>query len=73
MLGPLPLLHRMVVVAAVLAVFVGLGLWMGLESSAPVVLLSGTTFGVLSGGLVSWLVVHDSHERGGPHLGGPRS
>ena len=71
-LGPLPLLHRTAVVSAVLVVFVGLGVWMGLAPAVPVLILTGAVFGVLSGALVSWLVVHDPHDPRGPHLRPPR-
>ncbi|WP_162599827.1 hypothetical protein [Nocardioides solisilvae] len=62
MLGPLPRLHQLVVVATALAVFVGLGVWAGVLDSVPVLVSGGASLGVLLGTLSAWLLVHEPHD-----------
>lgn len=61
MLGPLPRLHQVAVVATALAVFVGLGVWAGVLESVPVLVTGGATLGVLVGAVTAWLLVHEPH------------
>ena len=63
MLGPLPPLHRRVIIAVALAVFVGLGLWAGAVPSIPVLVNSGATIGVGVGMIAAWLLVHEPHRQ----------
>lgn len=62
--GPLPRLYRLVIVAVVLAHFVGLGVWMGFDPRVPVLVGSGAALGVAVGMLMAWLLVHEPHQ---PH------
>lgn len=63
MLGPLPTLHKYVLVVAALVVCTGIGLWFGVMPEVPlnvrVGLLTGTGVGVAA----AFALVHDSHER----------
>ena len=63
MLGPLPALHRFVLVLSALLVGIGIGAWLGVM---PVVALN-VRLGLLAGGATglaaAFVLVHDFHER----------
>ena len=63
--GPLPRLHRMLLVAAALAVFVGIGAWLGAEPTVPVRMAGGIAIGAALGLVATFLVLHDFHHRSG--------
>lgn len=67
MLGPLPRLHRLVIIAIALAASVAFGVWLGLEPHLPVLVSSGAGLGVLLGAGMAWLLVHEHHESSRPH------
>lgn len=63
MLGPLPYLHRLVLVASALLVGMGLGAWAGILPVVPVRVVPGVLLGVVAGIGVAFLMVHDFHSR----------
>jgi hypothetical protein len=63
MLGPLPTLHRFVLVLAALAVCTGIGFWLGAMPQVPLNLRVGLLVGVAAGVAAAFVLVHDFHER----------
>ncbi len=62
MLGPLPLLHRVVLVSAALAVCMGIGFWLGFVPEVPLNLRLGLVIGAGAGLAAAFVLVHDFHE-----------
>ena len=66
MLGPLPPLHRWVVLAISLVGFVALGLWVSLVvPTLPTLGLAGAGFGAAVGLVAAYLLLHQSHPARG--------
>ena len=63
MLGPLPALHKYLLVIAALVVCVGLGLWFGAVPEVPLNLRVGLVAGAASGIAAAFVLVHDFHQR----------
>ena len=63
MLGPLPALHRFVMVLAALVVGIGIGLWLGVMPEVPLNLRVGLVAGAIAGVAAAFVLVHNSHER----------
>ncbi|MDZ5663858.1 hypothetical protein HN031_18730 [Nocardioides sp. zg-1308] len=63
MLGPLPALHRFVLVLAALVVCIGLGLWFGAVPETHVNLRVGLLAGAGAGVAAAFVLVHDFHRR----------
>ena len=63
MIGPLPKLHRYLLVAAALLVCAGLGLWAGLVPQVPVGVSGGVLAGLACGLAAALLLVHDFQRR----------
>ena len=63
MLGPLPPLHRFVMVLAALVVGIGIGLWLGVMPEIPLNLRVGLLAGAVAGVGAAFVLVHDFHER----------
>ncbi|ABL82663.1 hypothetical protein Noca_3161 [Nocardioides sp. JS614] len=63
MFGPLPPLHRMLVIATVLAVGVVSGIWIAQFASAPAAAAAGAAWGALAGLLLGYVLLHDFHHR----------
>lgn len=65
MLGPLPALHRYVLVLAALVVCVGIGLWFGAVPELPLNLRVGLVVGAAAGAAAAFVLVHDFHQQQG--------
>ena len=63
MFGPLPRLHLFTLVTVSVAVFLGVGMWVGHLTAVPFTLPVGAALGALAGIAVAWVLVHDSHRR----------
>ena len=63
MLGPLPTLHRFVLVLAALVVCVGIGFWFGAMPDVPLNLRAGLLAGTAAGIAAAFVLVHDFHQR----------
>lgn len=63
MLGPLPTLHRYVLVLAALVVCLGIGLWFGAMPEIPLNLRVGLLAGAATGVAAAFVLVHDFHHR----------
>jgi hypothetical protein len=59
MLGPLPRLHRLLLVTIALAFCIGAGAWLAIWTPIPLVATAGATAGALVGVLVAYLLAHD--------------
>ena len=69
MFGPLPQLHRILVVITTLAVGIGSGIWMSESTALPFAAAGGAGWGALAGGLLGYLLLHECHHRAHPvHL-----
>lgn len=66
MFGPLPQLHRLLVVITTLAVGVASGIWMSQTASLPFAAAAGAGWGALAGGLLGYVLLHDFHHRAHP-------
>lgn len=62
-LGPLPRLYSLLILATLLASGVGLGAWLGFHDETPVVVTTGIAIGVALAGFTSWLLLHDFRHR----------
>jgi hypothetical protein len=65
MLGPLPALHKFVLVVATLVVCVGIGLWVGAVPEIPLNMRVGLVAGAAAGIAAGFVLVHDFHQRQG--------
>ena len=63
MLGPLPYLHRVVLVTAVLLTAIAAGAWVAHFTPLPVAGGVGALVGGLAGVLVAYFFVHSSHHQ----------
>ncbi|MCW2736611.1 MAG: hypothetical protein JWN97_1255 [Nocardioides sp.] len=63
MLGPLPALHRFVLVVAALLVCTGIGFWFGVMPEAPLNVRAGVLAGTATGVAAAFVLVHDFHQR----------
>ena len=63
MFGPLPRLHRLLVLLVGLGVGVLSGVWLVHVTGMPVLLGAGLGWGVLAGMLLDFLLVLDFHHR----------
>ena len=63
MFGPLPRLHLITLATVSVAVFLGVGLWLGQLTVTPFTLPVGAALGALAGIAVAWILVHDFHRR----------
>lgn len=62
MLGPLPALHRFLLVLAALVVCVGIGFWLGAVPEIPLNLRVGLLAGAGAGVAAAFVLVHDFHQ-----------
>jgi len=63
MLGPLPALHRFLLVLGALVVCIGIGLWFGAVPEIPLDLRAGLVAGAAAGVAAAFVLVHDFHEQ----------
>lgn len=63
MLGPLPSLHKFVLILAALVVCTGIGLWFGVMPQVPLNLRVGLLAGTGAGLAAAFALVHDFHQR----------
>jgi hypothetical protein len=63
MFGPLPALHRFVIVLSVLVVCIGIGLWLGAMPTIALNIRVGLIAGAAVGVAAAFALVHDSHQQ----------
>ena len=63
MLGPLPVLHKLVLVVAAVVVCTGIGIWAGVMPEVPLNLRVGIVAGTAVGVGAAFVLVHDFHQR----------
>jgi hypothetical protein len=61
--GPLPQLHRLLVVLTAVLVGGASGLWIAQFSSLPAAAVAGVLWGVLAGIAIGYVLLHDFHHR----------
>jgi membrane protein YdbS with pleckstrin-like domain len=61
--GPLPRLHRLLVITTVLVVAVGSGVWLTQFTPIPFAAVAGAAWGALAGMLLSFVLLHEFHHR----------
>lgn len=66
MLGPLPQLHRLLLLLTVLAVGIASGAWIAHYAVLPVAATAGAGFGAVAGLLLGYLLIHDWSHRPRP-------
>lgn len=66
MFGPLPRLHKVLVVTVALAVGLIAGFWFVHSTPLPALVAAGIGWGVLTGVLLAYLLLHDFHHRPRP-------
>ena len=66
MFGPLPRLHRTLVVVTTLIVGMLAGVWLVNETAVPALAAAGVGWGLLAGLLLNYVLLHDFHRRPDP-------
>ena len=66
MFGPLPRLHRTLVVVTALIVGMLAGIWLVNETAVPALAAAGVDWGLLAGLLLTYVLLHDFHHRPDP-------
>ena len=66
MFGPLPQLHRILVVVTALVVGILSGVWLAQLIDGPSVVAAGVGWGLLAGLLLDYVLLHDFQHRGRP-------
>ncbi|WP_426244086.1 hypothetical protein [Nocardioides sp. LHG3406-4] len=61
MIGPLPRLHRIGVLAAVLLVCAAIGAWLGSSPSIPFLVGTGLVGGAAVGAVAAYALLHQPH------------
>ena len=63
MFGPLPRLHRLLVIITVLAVGIASGAWIAQFATVPAAAVAGAAWGGLAGLLLGYVLLHDFRHR----------
>jgi hypothetical protein len=63
MFGPLPQLHRVLVIVTALAVGIVSGIWVAQVASLPTAAVAGAGWGAFAGLLLGLVLLHDFHQR----------
>ena len=66
MFGPLPQLHRILVVVTALVVGILSGVWLAQLIDGPSVVAAGVGWGLLAGLLLDYVLLHDFQHRARP-------
>lgn len=66
MFGPLPKLHRLLVIATALAVGMLSGIWLVTVTSTTAGIAAGIGWGLLAGLMLDYVLLHDFHHRARP-------
>ena len=66
MFGPLPRLHRTLVVVTTLIVGMLAGIWLVNATTVPALAAAGVGWGLLAGLLLNYVLLHDFHRRPDP-------
>ena len=61
--GPLPRLHRLLVVVTSLIVGMLSGIWLVAVTGLPALIAAGVGWGLLAGLLLTYVLLHDFHRR----------
>jgi predicted ABC-type sugar transport system permease subunit len=64
--GPLPKLHRLLVIATALAAGMLSGMWLVEVIGLPTAVPAGIGWGLLAGLLLNYVLLHDFHHQGRP-------
>jgi len=64
--GPLPRLHRQIVILTSLVVGMASGVWLVQVTDVPALIWAGAGWGVLAGLLLNVVLLHDFHHRTRP-------
>jgi hypothetical protein len=64
--GPLPKLHRLLVVITALLVSMLSGIWLVEVTGMPTLLSAGIGWGLLAGLMLNYVLLHDFHHRPRP-------
>ena len=65
-IGPLPRLHRILVVTTSLLVGLLSGVWLVHVTGVPTLIAAGVGWGLLAGLLLTFVLLHDFHHRPQP-------
>ena len=63
MFGPLPPLHRVLLLASTLVVTIAAGAWVAHVTVLPIAASAGAAIGAAAGVLVGYTLLHDFHRR----------
>ena len=63
MFGPLPVLHRWVIILSALVVGIGIGVWLGVTPAIAMNVRVGLVAGAAVGVAAAFALVHDFHQR----------
>ena len=66
MFGPLPKLHRLLVVVAALVVGMLSGVWLVNVTGVPALLSAGIGWGLVAGLMLNYVLLHDFQHRARP-------
>lgn len=66
MFGPLPKLHRLLVIATALVVGVLSGVWLVSATGLPTLVFAGVGWGLLAGLLLNYVLLHDFRHQARP-------